>query len=264
MAKRRDPSITDIVRINSDSLTYKYIPRYHEKWDAVAYVKGHNGHYYIMKGWHRTYILRLYTKNQLTHSDILHWSVDESEVLTAKGQLTVKAMQQFIKVVTEHRPFHYVPKDIDRQVQACYRWEANHNNKFSDIAIKRMTQDEAKRFVKHLCAVEGVRVPELKFSRKGNSCWARGDHSVKMLTWADGTIHFYTLLHEMAHIVDYARGRSASKGEPGHGPHFIGIDIEFMVKYGGADRGFLERTAKDFKLKFNYDRAKAPEMAVAA
>ena len=262
MAKRRDPSITDIVRIDSDRLTREYMPYYQDSWDAVAYVKGHNGHYYLMKGWYKVYVVRLYTKNQRNASDRLYIELNESELFTAKNQLTVKAMKQFLKVVVEHRPYHYVPKNIDHQVKACYRWEANHNNTFIDIAKKRMTEEEATRFVKHLCAVEGVKVPELRFAKSGNTCWARGSHTVKMVKYHDDTVHFYTLLHEMAHIVDAARGRHAE--EAGHGPCFIGLDIEFMVKYGGADREFLERTTKDFKLKFDYKRAKAPEMALAA
>lgn len=253
MARRRDPSIHDIVRINSDQLTFEYIPNYMDKWDAVAYVKGHNGHYYIMKGWYRSYIIRLYTKNQLRASDNLSWDIDHDEILDDSGELTSLAKARFLEVVTRHRPFHYVPKIVDHQRKACYRWEAAFGLELLQQDKGHLgfsNQTDALDYIKIICNREGVRAPMVRFAAKGSCSWARRDELVK-LVMSGNKVSNKTIIHELAHIIDFARGRKNS-AEAGHGPKFIGIYIDLLVKYGQLDRAFLERTARQHGLKIDY------------
>ncbi len=254
MAKRRDPSISDIVTINSDRLTYEYIPNYMDKWDAVAYVKGHNGHYYIMKGWYRSYILRLYTKNQIQASDTISWDVDHDEILNDRAELTNLAMARFLEAVVKHHPYHHVPKVIDRQRRSCYRWEAEFGNATKTDGF--CAQIAVGALVKKICDIEGVKPPMIKFrrSRTGTS-WARMDTLVTFHT-SSGLVSNKTIVHELAHIVDFARNRGKKHEEAGHGPSFIGIYIDMLVRHLGHDRHILEAVARKHKLKWTYAHAK--------
>lgn len=265
MANRRDPSISDIVHINTDSLTYNHMPNYHEKWDAVAYVKGHNGHYYLMKGWYRTYVIRLYTRNQFRASDELSIDVDHDEILNEDGSLSAPAKARFLETVVAHRPYHYVPKVIDSQRKTCYRWETATSYRLLNEGkhLGKTSIANARKYVEHICRAEGMtKMPKIRFTPKGACSYAKGDWELKFLA-PGGEVDCMTILHELAHTIDSFRGRSTTGGEAGHGPSFIGLYIEFMVKYGLLDRAPLEATAKAAGLKFHYDRVQVETKAAA-
>lgn len=144
-------------------------------------------------------------------------------------------------------------RKTDAQRYACYRWERDFAVEalLKGKSLGKCTSDIAAKYVKKICEIEGVRAPSLIFKRSktGNS-WAKQDREVKLAV-IDGMVDNQTLIHELAHVIDYARNHSVSGGE-GHGPSFIGVYIDMLVKIGQFDRAFLEQMARKHRLCYEY------------
>lgn len=255
---RRFASIDSIVPITDDNRN-SLMPRHEMAYHAVAYLKGHNGHYYLIAPWKYgdPYVVRLYTKNQVRSSDKLDINLERSDVANDRGDLTRTAMREFMMVVNDHKAHHYVPKVVDRQRQACYRWEAAfHNEMFEQGKHNGFTSVEnCTKYVKIILNKEGItKIPAIRYTKRGSCSSATGDFKLKFLVRSDNTIPVDTIIHELAHTIDSSRGRHHSV-EAGHGPKFIGIYIDLLVRYTSMDRDYLERTARQHGLRIDYDRA---------
>lgn len=258
---RRFAPIDSIIEI-TDSNRNSLMPRHGASGHATAYLKGHNGHYYLITPWQygTPYIIRLYTKNQIRESNVLEIDLDRSEVLDCDGRLTMKAKRQFMMAVNDHKAFHHVPKVVDTQRQACYRWEAAFHHEMLETTGKHngfTTIENCTKYVEIILQKEGItKIPTIRYTKKGSCSAAWGDWKLKFLVNSDNKIAVDTIIHELAHIIDSSRGRNRL-AEAGHGPKFIGVYIDLLVRYTAGDREFLERTARNHGLKIDYDRAAA-------
>ena len=256
---RRFAPIDSIIPI-TDRNRNELMPRHEMAHHAVAYLKGHNGHYYLITPWRygAPYIIRLYTKNQIRESNVLQVNLDRSEVLDCDGRLTRQAQREFMMAVNDHRAFHYVPKVVDSQRLSCYRWEAAFHHEMLETTGKHhgfTTIENCAKYVEIILQKEGVtKIPEIKYTKRGSTSCAWGDWKLKFLVNSDNKVAVDTIIHELAHIIDSSRGRNRA-AEAGHGPKFIGIYIDLLVRYLNVDRDFLERTARQHGLRIDYDRA---------
>lgn len=255
---RRFTNLESIIPI-TDRNRNELMPRHEMAYHAVAYLKGHNGHYYLITPWKYgdPYVIRLYTKNQIRSSDKLSINLERCDVTNDRGDLTRTAMKELVMAVNDHRAPHYVPKVVDAQRQSCYRWEAYfHNETFAKGKHNGFTSVEnCTKYVRIILSKEGItKIPEIKYTKRGQSSCAWGDWKLKFLVRSDDTIPVDTIIHELAHIIDSSRGRNRA-AEAGHGPKFIGIYIDLLVRYTSMDRDYLERTARQHGLRIDYDRA---------
>ena len=256
---RRFAPIDSIIPI-TDRNRNELMPRHEMAHHAVAYLKGHNGHYYLITPWRygAPYIIRLYTKNQIRESNVLQVNLDRSEVLDCDGRLTRQAQREFMMAVNDHRAFHYVPKVVDSQRLSCYRWEAAFHHEMLETTGKHhgfTTIENCAKYVEIILQKEGVtKIPEIKYTKRGSTSCAWGDWKLKFLVNSDNKVSVDTIIHELAHIIDSSRGRNRM-AEAGHGPKFIGVYIDLLVRYLNVDRDFLERTARQHGLRIDYDRA---------
>lgn len=140
----------------------------------------------------------------------------------------------------------------DTQRQVCYTWESVFEQKMFEEGnhLGYTNVEDCIRYVQLICKIEGVAVPIIKFTTRGNCSSALGSTALKFLV-ADGKISNKTIIHEMAHIVDSARGRN-HRVEPGHGPRWVGIYIDMLVRYGEVSKAMLEHTAYQGRVRFNY------------
>lgn len=216
--------------------------------DIVAYCKGKNGHYYLVEyRYGGMTVVRLQRRTQY-HQEEIYISRDDRDALLDIKEPSKEGLALFERIVREHKP-HRAPKTVDPQRNRCYRWEAQFGNR-STIRCKFLSKEETIAMSTKLAQEAGVKTPHISFSKAGTS-WARGSREVKYYT-ETGRVSDKTIIHEMAHIIDYAkndRGRNH-----GHGPKFIGIYIKLLVKHMGYDIKYLEDIAKEFKLKIEYPK----------
>lgn len=243
-----------------------YCPHYSDAYWVIGYMKGKNGHYLLIDRKYGDYeVVRLYTRNQWRESNYVgRFSIETSH---RRRPASPELVEKFKTMVINHAPYHHVPKVVDRQKNTCYAWEASFGN---DLLINQgktlgwATTERAVKYVQVICEREGVTSPQVKFSRRGSCSWARGDKLIKFLVEGEGVSN-KTIIHEVAHVIDHARNRRNNPSEAGHGPSFIGIYIDLLVKYGQLDRAYLERMAASHKLKWTYKHCLTqPQIAKAA
>lgn len=222
--------------------------------EYVAYIKGSNGHYYLREGrWSGFEIIRLQRRNQVNVLDYIDFPSDI--------ELVTHAIPKFEEIVRAHKPFRKKHRVPDRQQQRCYQWEARLGNESigkNEACLKSLTKNEAIKKVEEICGDYGVRPPSVFFNSRGHSSYARGSFEIKFLIYhydddGEGLVSLSTIVHEVAHIIDNAQGRLGS--DPGHGPRFVGLMIEMMARYMGYDRDFMEELARQYKIKWTYDRS---------
>lgn len=215
--------------------------------NVIAYCKGKNGHYFVVEGrWSRREIIRLQRITQLRISDyVASKSLDDDDTM----------LSVFEEAVLQHTPYRRKVVKKDMQRHPCYRWEADFGNTLYKNGVnpsKTMTNVEALKVTHEICREYGIPLPKVTFNKSGSCSYARGSREIKYLLDSDSNVAggFFTVLHETAHIIDSARGRTSK--DTGHGPKFIGIYIDLLNSYANIDIKFLEEKAKAHKLKIEY------------
>ena len=239
-----------------DTNRHLHEPYHYGFGDIIAYCKGKNGHYYVIDDdWGRRGIIRLQRITQLRVSDYVHAKVDGDldEEFYSGGERTMLAA--FERTVANHKPYRRKVIKKDMQKHPCYRWEADFGNALyvnGKNPSKTMTEAEARSLTIDICQTYGVKLPKINFNKSGHCSYARGSSEVKYLMTTNNNVNggLFTVIHETAHILDAAKGRTAK--DMGHGPTFIGIYIKLLNRYANIDISFLEEKAKDHKLKIEY------------
>lgn len=239
-----------------DTNRHLHEPYHYGFGDIIAYCKGKNGHYYVIDDdWGRRGIIRLQRITQLRVSDYVQAKVDGDldEEFYSGGERTMLAA--FERAVANHKPYRRKVIKKDMQKHPCYRWEADFGNALyvnGKNPSKTMTEAEARSLTIDICQTYGVKLPKINFNKSGHCSYARGSSEVKYLMTANNNVNggLFTVIHETAHILDAAKGRTAK--DMGHGPTFIGIYIKLLNRYANIDISFLEEKAKDHKLKIEY------------
>ena len=239
-----------------DTNRHLHEPYHYGFGDIIAYCKGKNGHYYVIDDdWGRRGIIRLQRITQLRVSDYIQAKVDGDldEEFYSGGERTMLAA--FERAVANHKPYRRKVIKKDMQKHPCYRWEADFGNALyvnGKNPSKTMTEAEARSLTIDICQTYGVKLPKINFNKSGHCSYARGSSEVKYLMTANNNVNggLFTVIHETAHILDAAKGRTAK--DMSHGPTFIGIYIKLLNRYANIDISFLEEKAKDHKLKIEY------------
>lgn len=250
--------IEDVVILNSNNI-YNYIPNHREMHRTVLYVKGDNGHYYLRTSFYskRVFVFRLQKRNQINSSDDLG-SLDCK--IEYKGEyddelvISQELLRQFVAAVNQHKPYRRRSRMRDSQRKKCYSWERKILNlPGCEILSRRVTRSQIQHLVKEICLGEGMKTPpKVQFRRDANCSWARGSSALSFsMRSLDDTSCLQTVLHELAHTLNYHRTRCEK--EPGHGPSWVGIYIGFMVKLANVDRTQVENLAKEMGIKFHYE-----------
>ena len=133
----------------------------------------------------------------------------------------------------------------DSQRAKVYDWETIHvHSRIRD----RVTFKNAQHLIDHVWQGEGLaRPPQAKELHVNSGAEASACRMTVCISKEDG-IRSSVLLHELAHsMTSLPDGRSAQ-----HGPRFVGMFIDLLVKYARMDRNLLEGTAKACKVEFNY------------
>ena len=130
----------------------------------------------------------------------------------------------------------------DPQQQKCYDFEANfvepHDGMYLSVQqIRDMVRKISQNF--------GIIEPHLKFKKTNAHCRAYVIKNLIVITQWGRTPT--TILHELAHIIDYqmTKGRSGM----GHGPVFMGISIFLYSEFLGLDYQKLYYSALNMGLK---------------
>ena len=126
----------------------------------------------------------------------------------------------------------------DFQRSKVYEWEQNYLTPLS----KRLDREECIRLIKRTHRGK-LRTPQFK---DGRGTWiARGGPSIINLPrWAR---HEVVVLHECAHsitIQKYCPNETAGEYQSlaAHGPEFVGIFLELLVKHTSLDRNSLKQS----------------------
>lgn len=239
-----------------DNNRHLYEPYHYGFGDIIAYCKGKNGHYYVIDDdWGRRGIIRLQRITQLRVSDYIQAKVDGDldDEFYSGGQRTMLAA--FERAVANHKPYRRKTIKKDMQKHPCYRWEADFGNALyvnGKNPSRSMTETETRQLTNEICLEYGVKPPRITFNKSGGCSYARGSSAVKYLMNANDTVcgGLFTVIHETAHVIDAAKGRTAK--DMGHGPKFIGIYIKLLNRYANINIPFLEEKAKTHKLKIEY------------
>lgn len=131
----------------------------------------------------------------------------------------------------------------DFQKSKCYAWQQQvvfSQDKFV------LTLDQAQQLVDFVWANQGRANPPRVETTKSKR-WCYGNRTKIRLNQHG----FYTcvVLHELAHSLDFALDEKLLWKHHGHGPNFMKIYINLLVKYMKLDLITLLHTAKQFGLK---------------
>lgn len=231
---------------------FDYEPTHAWFGDIIAYCKGKNGHYYVIDDrWGERSIFRIQRRTQLRISDYISHDMNK-EFRYGSEAVMLKA---FESIVAAHKPYRRKVIKKDMQKHPCYRWEADFGNALyvnGKNPSRAMSEADTRKLTDEICRAYGIKVPSITFNKSGGCSYARGSKQVKYLLNSSDMVSggLFTVIHETAHIIDAARGRTAK--DMGHGPKFIGIYIKLLNEYAGLDIKFLEDKAKNHKLKIEY------------
>lgn len=141
------------------------------------------------------------------------------------------------------RPYRKDPQKSD-----CYNWEASFEVELLETGthLGRTSTANARKYVEVISQKEGIKAPGIEFFKRGMQC-AYGSRLIRLVHDEAGEVSCQVLLHEMAHIIDHARGRGR---DDGHGPNFIRIYMGLLVNYGGIDKDLLIRHAYKMGISF--------------
>ena len=129
----------------------------------------------------------------------------------------------------------------DQQRSKVYAWERKHLQGSTDVRLElREIQQLINRVARHY-KTKAPRVTDGRGRRV--ACWSPWQFAIKLPRWARTRV---VALHEAAHwIEDVLYGDRAA-----HGREFVSIFMYLLVKYHGADRSELARTANDMRVDF--------------
>jgi putative metallohydrolase (TIGR04338 family) len=137
------------------------------------------------------------------------------------------------------------PRDAQRQ--RLYDWEHVFIRPRDTTA---RSLDECQRWVDRLRADAGLRRPIVVGDGRGSkrARWIPADRRIELPLWARRK---YVVLHEMAHaICDERNGQTESRETiAAHGAEFLRIYVDLLAEYLGLDRGFLEESVSEVKLR---------------
>lgn len=250
---RRDPTF-DMIAVNpyESQVAPNLDWCYKNGGEIIAYVKGHNGHYYLLwNGYNRCHVKRMYRSNQIgwsndyipCHPDLLN-----EPAVSENGRPSKEVLEAFLKTVIDHRPFHYVAQRPDRQRSAVYKWERHIL-----LLDFYMPIDKAVEMTYKIVNSYNLPVHEdfvVKAARANNN-WsgrAKGSWQIQL---AGEVCRKSTLVHELAHILNH--GRMVKNKEGGHGPSFVGTVIAmYEVLCGGTTKDMMD-LAEQLKVKVSLD-----------
>jgi hypothetical protein len=141
-------------------------------------------------------------------------------------------------------------KDRDPQKERLYEWEAS----FARWNKNVLTLKECKALIYDACDAHGVPRPTVKQHHQRSLSWNLPESNLIDMQGGGhqkpGGRNEATALHEAAHQVCWClyRNRIAD-----HGPRYLGIYLDLLVRAGVSTRKALEATARAYKLKWAYD-----------
>lgn len=134
----------------------------------------------------------------------------------------------------------------DFQRSKAYSWEDIHVHRKDR---KKIPFDQVQLSVDYIWKEEGLEYPPkvVEMAKQNRNAEAKASR-LKVHVKPEG-ITSSVLLHELAHSLTSQAdtGKSAK-----HGPRWVGVFIDLLVKYGRHDRHELEVTAKSAGVKFDY------------
>ena len=99
--------------------------------------------------------------------------------------------------------------------------------------------------VDHVWTTEGLRwPPRMRPRRATRAVLATGN---RLAIEAPESLPSWILLHEVAH----AMTSTADGGGAGHGPDFVGVYLNLLVRYCRLDRAMLERSLTEAGIRWN-------------
>lgn len=131
----------------------------------------------------------------------------------------------------------------DPQREEVYRWE----KKCAGIwYTHKMTNADAKLFIKAMCERYGV--PPPRFKSVEDAPWAAAAHGDVLIEFNRSKIKPTGLMvaHESAHIIHHACGYDDAP----HGPRWLGIYIDLLDYFQLIPRCMTEPSARKAGLKF--------------
>lgn len=131
----------------------------------------------------------------------------------------------------------------DYQRQRLYDWERKRLVPLflgpEDKAPMR-DLEEAQLYVDAVCAELDVRTVRLRYYRSSSTVGVCSGPFSIALSRRYG-LKRWVILHELAHALDWRRGSGVvGYDRPWHGPKFVGIYVDLLVRFSKAGRAELE------------------------
>ena len=223
---------------------------YHDcRWDymadPIAYCKGKNGHYYLVRGWYSYSVMRIQRATQINADEI--GSIDTENYNKPPEITPDKVYAKFGEIVAKHKPYRRKVRCKDMQRKRVYAWESEcafdalTNNKIKNRLLSR---DEVQALVDKISAWAGIKSPEITY-RNASFSYAFGSTRIRLATTAIDVV-----IHEMAHIVDSAM-HNISDTFQGHGPSFVGCLITLNNIHMGFDIDMMKSNADKMNVKYD-------------
>ena len=130
----------------------------------------------------------------------------------------------------------------DEQQQKCYDFEANFVEPHDKLYLSKT---EIQNVISRISKNFGIAEPKVRFKNTNAHCKAFVlKNEIHITNWGR---RLPTVLHELAHILDYqfTKGKSGM----GHGPLFMGISIFLYAEFMGLNYQSLYYSALDMGLK---------------
>ena len=147
-------------------------------------------------------------------------------------------------------------KDLDPHREAVYSWE----DSWPGWGRNHLSLKECETLVHAACDAHKVPRPSVSQHQKRSFSWSIPSKNLISIQGGEhrgrGGRNVATVLHEAAHhIAWHLYGERIQD----HGPTFLGVYLELLIRARVAPKIALESTARSFKLKWKYDRNSKPK-----
>jgi hypothetical protein len=130
----------------------------------------------------------------------------------------------------------------DTQQDALYAWE----DTFRSFGERSLTQKETLRVIRRCCRIYGVEAPRIHFMPRSRREWSHLQDNDLWMNWHQ--CNHAIACHEAAHAIVTAWDPDEDRED--HGPEFVGVYLNLLVKHQVAPRSALEASLRQAGIRW--------------
>lgn len=136
----------------------------------------------------------------------------------------------------------------DTQKSKVYAWESE---KISPLDRSHVPFDQIQNIVNYVWSNEGLKYPPKVSEMPANARKVLATGERMNLRFPARGVATWVILHELAHSLNSSIDDIDNEDNDRHGPNFVGLYMQLLIKYLKLDQIMLLGTARMHKVKVN-------------